>query len=398
MLPHTLLQVVAACALPLLLAAVLASSTPVPGGKIGIYDFFTDESSPVIFNGKLLMFESIVEASPQWAGHTDPSFANCSSYFRVRDQSTGAVLVNMTETCNHAFGEAFVQTNGEGLDTLFVFGPAWVRMNGPSSSSSAPHTRTRRGVSWSGPCSDAATCHLDGWYTSDPHLQEWTTVLNVVRPGNVVFNHDIAHMGPPGLGARASPTPSPLGAFEWVLIWEAGSAGGSQFWASNSSDPTDAAGWYPLDPTLYGTDRFGNGQIGACPSLRYDPSTGYFYVLTGGQQLLALRSKTLEKGSWQLGANGGVFLSPDQKDCVLAPAPFGGWYSPSAEAQAHLSSCLSTPSGFGNDSDVDLTEVVLANGTVVTVLQYGSGDQKTFGFSNLAVYEGSMFEVLEGFF
>src|SRR4051794_33574168 len=73
-----------------------SASPPAAVTKLGLYDYFTDESSPVIFNGKLLMMESIVQASPQWAGNWLPAFANCSCYYRVRDMATGAVIVNIT--------------------------------------------------------------------------------------------------------------------------------------------------------------------------------------------------------------------------------------------------------------------------------------------------------------
>ena len=57
--------------------------------KLGTYDYFTYESTPVTFNGRLLMFESIVHEAPQWAGNWIPAFANCSCYYRVRDLYSG---------------------------------------------------------------------------------------------------------------------------------------------------------------------------------------------------------------------------------------------------------------------------------------------------------------------
>jgi hypothetical protein len=73
-------------------AVALVACTPSGPGiiKLGTYDYFTDESTPVTFNGRLLMFESIVHASPQWAGYWIPAFANCACYFRVRDLYSGA--------------------------------------------------------------------------------------------------------------------------------------------------------------------------------------------------------------------------------------------------------------------------------------------------------------------
>lgn len=36
------------------------------------------------------------------------------SYYRIRDLKTGVVLRNLTESCNHSFGSAFVDTDANG--------------------------------------------------------------------------------------------------------------------------------------------------------------------------------------------------------------------------------------------------------------------------------------------
>jgi hypothetical protein len=362
--------------------------------KLGLYDYFVDESSPLVFNGALLMFESIVQASPQWAGHWIPAFANCSCYYRVRDQLTGAVLVNITSSCNHAFGAAFVATNDGGLDTLFIFGTPWVRMNEASGGADGAHVR--RGVAWGGACSVPSTCSVDAFHSSDPALQAWTFTPAVLTPNATVYNNDVAHVGPPSPARAARAAAAGLPEHEWVMQTEG--PRGPLFFVSNASDPTDAAGWTALDPTVFNPDPFSR-EIGTCPSIRYDPASGFYYVLQGGYQILITRSTSLRLGSWSLGSNDGVMLAPDAADCALAPAPFGGWYTPDAAAAALIAACQGAPEGFGDDSDVDLTEVVLpGGGGVATLLQYGSGNQKTFGFSNLALLPGRMFDALASFF
>ena len=87
-------------------------------------------------------------------------------------------------------------------------------------------------------------------------------------------------------------------------------------------------------------------------------------------------------------------------DCVIAPSWFGP-YVPKGTALQHLTSC-GVSGNFGDDSDVDLIEWKApfgnaANGPA-TLIQYGSGDQKTFGFSNLALYNGSLTTFLQSFF
>lgn len=56
-------------ALLALLSALPAALGQVRVQKLGVYDYFTEESSPVIFNGALLMVESIPTA---YAGY-DPA-------------------------------------------------------------------------------------------------------------------------------------------------------------------------------------------------------------------------------------------------------------------------------------------------------------------------------------
>jgi hypothetical protein len=117
--------------------------------KIGAYDYFVDESSPVMFHGRLLMFESIVRNSPQWAGHWLPAFAGCMSYFRVRDMRTLAVVVNITSSCDHAFGAAVAYADpASGAETLLVSGTPWTRTG----------VQGGKEVAWTGPCQDRNNC------------------------------------------------------------------------------------------------------------------------------------------------------------------------------------------------------------------------------------------------
>ncbi len=353
-------------------AGVATGPGPSAVQKLGLYEYFVDESTPVVYNGRMVMFESIVRSSPEWAGNWIPAFANCSCYYRVRDIIKGVVLTNITETCDHAFGSALVTAGASG-QTFWVFGTPWIRDN--------VFTGT---AGWSGPCSQG-DCSVNVFWSTDPQLQSWQAGPGApLAKGLVVYNNDVTPVSASPSRQQAAGLPP----HQWVMAIETG-AEYTNFLVSNNSDPT--GGWTALDPTVYVVPKFGR-DIGSCPSVRYVASTGYYYVLTGGNTIYILRSTNLK--DWELAQD--AVLSPSAADCAVA-APFFGNYTPSAEAQAHIARC--SGSGFGNDSDVDLVEWLspLTNATAV-LLQYGSGDQATFGFSNLATYPGSLDDFLAAFF
>lgn len=351
--------------------------SPAPNLKIGTYDFFVDESSPVIFNGALLMFESIVQNSPQWAGHWIPAFANCQSYYRVRDMHTLAVIVNITSTCNHAFGAATVFQDASGADTLLVSGTPWAR---------AGSERRAGAEAWSGPCQNANNCTVDLFWTSDPTLVDssWSFHVPGIRtPAIGVYNNDIL-----AVPAAAGST------YKWAMALET-TGENARFAVSGDADPTNTSAWLLLNST-YTVPSL--PDVGSCPSLRHDGT--YFYYLTGGSNIQILRSPDLL--SWNESQKH-VFLHEDAGDCVIAPTWFGAptGYVPSAAAEALISAC-GISGNYGDDSDVDLVEwptpFGVAGGPPVVVLQYGSGNQATFGFSNLGLYNGSMVSFLQSYF
>jgi len=359
----------------------------VPITKLGTYDYMTYESSPLVFNGALLMFESMAEASPQWAGHWDPRFVNCSCYYRMRDLMSGRVIVNITETCNHAFGAALVVSNAVGLDTVYIFGTPWIRYG-------SPRNHRRGDVEWDGPCNNN-NCTVDAFWSSDPKLVMWNARFPAARPVKLVYNNDVTHISAPSTAvARARSSDAALPPHQWIMAIEAGVR--TEFALSNSSDPTDPEAWTFLDPSVYILPQFGIGDIGQCPSIRYDPATGWYYVLTGGNTIRVLRTADLR--NWTLANNHGVILPPSVDDCNVAPQEFAH-YKPTGDAIALLENCKSTNSsiGFGNDSDVDLTEAIV-DGILVTLFQHGANNQKSFGFGNLAIHYGGMFEFLDSLF
>jgi hypothetical protein len=294
-----------------------------PAIKIGTYDYFVDESSPIIFNGALLMFESIVKASPQWAGNWIPAFIDCESYFRVRDMHTLAVIVNLTASCNHAFGAATVFTNQvSGLETLLVSGTPWSRAN---VATPAFHERSSRVDSgWSGPCQSASNCTVDLFWSTDPTLidSSWSSAVpGIHTPGIGVYNNDITAV------------PSSAGVpFRWAMALET-TQETARFAVSSSDDPTNTSAWALLNATF---TLPALPDVGSCPSLRHDGT--YFYYLTGGSNIQILRS--LDLATWAESQRH-VLQHDDPGDCIIAPAWFGApsGYVPTAAAEAHLLTC-----------------------------------------------------------
>jgi hypothetical protein len=368
-----------ALAICLAAAAAAANNAPAPSPpsltlKIGVYDYFIDESSPVIFNGALLMFESVVRGSPSWAGNWLPAFAACDSYFRVRDMRTLAVIVNMTATCNHAFGAALVfRPAGARADTLLVTGTPWARAN------------ALRGA-WSGPCAAGDNCTVDFFWSSDAALADasWRAAAPGVRtPGIGVYNNDVVAV-PPSAGLP----------WAWAMALET-TAERARFAVSSAADPTDVSAWALLNDTFTVPP---GGDVGSCPSLRHDGAA--FYYLTGGSNIQILRSRDLV--AWEESPRH-VLRHNDSGDCVVAPAWFGAptGYVPTGRAAELLAAC-GAEGNFGDDSDVDLIEwpepFGATGGPPAVLLQYGSGDQRTFGFSNLALFNGTMIAFLQSFF
>ena len=339
--------------------------------KLGVYDYMTEESSPIIFNGALLMLESIPTS---YAGFS-PAFANCSAYLRVRDMRTLRVVVNISASCGLAFGAAAVVPGARGApDALLVTATQWDRR---SAGAPAP---LRAG--WSGPCAGASpncTVHLLFSAARDLADGSWQAFSPGIPVPFGVYNTD----------PMAVPAAAGL-PWKWVMALET-TKETARFLASAAADPTAVAAWQLLDES-HTVGRF--PDVGSCPSLRHDGQ--FFYYLTGGSNIQILRSPDLV--AWVL-APRSVIEHAAPGDCVVAP-PFFGPYAPEGEAAQRLAAC-GAGGNFGDDSDVDLVEWPQpfgAGGGPSVLLEYGSGDQRTFGFSNLAFFNGSMAAFLQGYF
>ena len=344
-------------------SSVLAQSVT----KLGVFDYSTQESSPIIYNNALLMVESV----PTSYANYDPLFSNCSSYYRVRDMKTLIPIVNISLSCGQAFASAIVlksSTSGAS-DTLLILGTQWDRNTSP----------------WSGPCSGqvpGSKCSINIFMSNSETLEDssWTSFNPGIPLSFGVFNTDMMQVP----AAANSP---------WTFVIALETTGErARFLVTNNSDPTNLSAWISLNDT-YTVPQL--PDVGSCPSLRHDGE--FFYYLTGGTNIHILRSKDLI--SWTESATN-VLTHSDPGDCIIAPAWFGP-YIPNEEALQRLTKC-GVSGNFGDDSDIDLVEWPNPYGNTnngpITLFEYGSGDQATFGFSNLAQYNGSMISFLQSFF
>jgi hypothetical protein len=170
-------------------AGTTAPSAPiVPLTKLGMMDFKSYESTPFTFHSRLILMETITLTYPGHIMHWKPEFANCSSYYRLRDLKSGEILVNLTtpvvDSCDHSFGSAFVDVLKDGTEVLWVFGSAWYRpMRTSTSTSSGLHDRlqARYSSGWAGQCGagTGANCTVRSELTAGWLLDSYYCSRNV---------------------------------------------------------------------------------------------------------------------------------------------------------------------------------------------------------------------------
>ena len=145
---------------------------PIAVEELGIYDQRTDETTPIIWQGELLVVEG--RTTPMYS--QEALMANGSSHFRVRKQAlrgrgTNEVVVPLIpDSTQMTFCNAHI--SGE---TLWVFG-------------------TNDDTRWGG----AARSQVHAFWSSDPALQRWNHSLALQLPvGYTAFNTDVT-TGPDG--------------------------------------------------------------------------------------------------------------------------------------------------------------------------------------------------------
>lgn len=103
------------------------------------------------------------------------------------------------------------------------------------------------------------------------------------------------------------PTPSNLPPHRYVMATESGGA-----WAvNNNADGDLTKGWVTL------TAAQAHGGSRACPSVRYLPSDGYYYTVSGGNTIALMRSRDLL--SWETASGPAApFIQPSKDDVAVA--------------------------------------------------------------------------------
>jgi len=331
--------------------------------KLGSFDYQSDESSPLVWAGKIVIMETMATAMPEHQ-------FNCGCYFAVRDLRSWKVLVSLEQTCNHAFGAAYVTTNPNGTETMWIFGTRWTRFDG-----------TGRG--WSGPCSQG-NCAVDVFWSNDPELKVWYNATAFEFPkGWTVYNVDVGQVDPTSV-AKLNPNVPP---HKWIMVVEHGVPGGynDNFIINNGTTMIDGK-WELLNENKWFIKSKGGNDVGSCPTVRYVPSTGYFYVLTGGSKVYIVRSKDL--ANWEMGHyNGGAILSYSSDDCKVISKDWSDWNPSPSVLQLLVQNC--TAWNHNND-DVDITQIKLPDGSAGTLLLYDATNQASIGFAELALFRGDL--------
>ena len=164
--------------------------------RLGAFDFDPGESSPVVYGGKPLLLESTSGCYPSSARWSVPEFKYCPSYLRLVDLTTGAVVANITGSCNHTFGSALVvPATGSEPETMFVFASRWARFQAPHPWCPSPKGQA---APWGGSCKEPTKCAVDVFSSSDKSLQAWrsSVALGPAELGNVSsYNTDVVKVG-----------------------------------------------------------------------------------------------------------------------------------------------------------------------------------------------------------
>eukprot|EP01060_Flectonema_neradi_P007605 TRINITY_DN15335_c2_g2_i1.p1 TRINITY_DN15335_c2_g2~~TRINITY_DN15335_c2_g2_i1.p1 ORF type:complete len:355 (+),score=53.78 TRINITY_DN15335_c2_g2_i1:56-1120(+) len=260
-----------------LLCSIVSAATganELPYTRLGVYDVNVFETTLSYWRkeDRLVLLESIPCAYWGHVGQWESIYAG-HSYFRMRDYLTGEVISNIETSIGMGFGNGFVDYDHE---TYWVFGTPLDRCGNQSRPFGPPANETLHGVY--------------AWSSKD--LINWTR-----------FKTDANWNGPNVDVGRVYPSKyqlsSPLPEHKYVMATEHGE------WLINNN-PTGnlATGWQLLDNSTF------KGGVEACPSVRYLPSDGYYYTVSGGVRVVLQRSRDLQ--TWERASVD--FLAPDAND------------------------------------------------------------------------------------
>eukprot|EP01064_Diplonema_japonicum_P018415 TRINITY_DN2709_c2_g1_i1.p1 TRINITY_DN2709_c2_g1~~TRINITY_DN2709_c2_g1_i1.p1 ORF type:complete len:375 (+),score=93.93 TRINITY_DN2709_c2_g1_i1:65-1126(+) len=240
--------------------------------KLGSYDARVYETSMFYWKktGKYVLLENIPCGYWGHAGQWEPEYKN-HSYYRIRDFETGAVMTNISSSIGMGFGASFIDYDNQ---RAWVFGTSYDRCNNSHNSPTGPPG-------------------VYAWWSDD--LLTWNRAKTDANWTQ--YNVDVARVygqSPPGIPTH-----------KYVMATEDGSA-----WLINDSpDGNLTKGWVLLDQQKY------RGGVAACPSVRYLPSDGYYYTVSGGHVIYIQRSKDLQ--NWEKAP--APFVQPSPGDVRIPP-------------------------------------------------------------------------------
>ena len=337
-------------------------------------------------HGKLLMMESISFCFPNHLRVWQPELyggAKCPSYIRIRDMATGVVVSNMTSSCNHTFGAAYVEPSAAagGAGTLHIFTSRCARFMASQNFCEDSVDRADAVCPcWhgKGPGSEVKNCAVDVFSSTDPALiaSSFTKAAEPFFPEKAVANVDVTWV-PHG----ASP-PGIVPMINYVMVLEEGDLVGT-----SSVEPT--SGWRYLQ----GARANATGPHLGCPTIRYSESDRHFYVLSGGKGVQIMRSRDLVH--WEMGATAmtcGGAQAPVDRRTITRDGIFK-WHLRDDPTVRNFTTFLPAGSWDKFASDLDVTE--WDNRTLVAFI---CGDQRTSGMAMLAEYNGPLDQWLASHF
>jgi hypothetical protein len=314
----------------LLFAATAAAVAPTYT-KRGSFDAATGESSILYWppaggvgreEAGLVISESIF--CDDWYdhyGHYDHRFEG-HSYVRLRNYTSGAIIANITLSIGFSFSSGFVDHE---TGTFFLFAHPMDRCTRQP----PPNVGSTDGV----------------WQFSSRDLLTWDYARTDVAWNGP--NTDVARVYAPG---RPPPNLPP---HRYIMITE-----GATFAVNNNADGDLTRGWVTLPAANASVPQCPEGC--QCPSIRYLPSDGFYYVITGGHSVWLLRSKDLQ--TWEQPAAARTpFIAPSADDGLVASIGGGPenvrrsdfWYA--ARGQNTTSAMLANLEDWdwnSNDADV----------------------------------------------
>ena len=330
---------------------------------LGVIGYGGGESSLVSLRGRLLLVDSPAWCFPWHMRFDNDSLAHsCVSYIRVVEMATGAVVANITDSCQHTFGAAFVHD-----DTLYIYATRCARYEQPHPWCERPSPNDQAPCDcWHGHDGNISNCAVDVFYSVD--LQAWMS-KPVFFPGSMLANVDVT-----AVTGRDD--------MKFLMIWEQGGL-------IYTNSPTPVDGWMRFeDDSIHGP------RIG-CPSIKFLPDQNIFYVVGGGVGVHAYCSSNLRNWSaakYPVASCGKEYAKEDER---VATYPGLFKWSPPVRFGVNFSAMVhNNTHGWDRDaSDLDLVQWSRPDtGDPVTMLIFICGNQRTDGFGSMSVFEGSMAE------